>query len=105
MIVFEEVAEVAHCFREHFGFGQHNNAEMVGFVPTEAPAGDYHTIFAVEVIHGELLVIVNIELLYIEFRENVECRLVLDKSETLNLFKLAAGRLSLLIDSAARHHH
>ena len=105
MIILQEITEVSHGFCNFFRFGQHDNAEMIRLVPAEASAGDYHDIFAVKIVHGKLLVIGYVEFFDIKLRKNVEGGAVFNKGYALNFFKLAAGRLALLIKAAAGHNH
>ena len=56
-------------------------------------------------IKSKLLVICNVELLYVKLREHIERTVVLDNRKSVDLVDFTDNGLSLLIKSAARNKH
>ena len=78
MIVTEEVAQVTHSLSHFIRLGQHNYSEMVGRVPVKARTGDNEDMLLMEEVKSKLLVVCDVEFLYVKLREDIESAVILD---------------------------
>ena len=88
MIAVKEFAHTSHCSSELIGLRKHYNSEVVRLFPVEAAAGNKKNVCCMEKIPCELLIVGDVEFLYIELREEIKSSTVFNEADTVNFFKL-----------------
>lgn len=71
-VVAEEVGELVGGILEHFDAWQVDDTEVIRLVPVEAAAARDENALVMQQIEGELLVVMYVELLDINLREDIE---------------------------------
>lgn len=91
--MIEEVGEVFEGLFEYFHARQVHDTEVVGLSPVEAAATRDQDLLLVQQVKGELLVIGDVELLYIHLGEDVERRTRLNYRDAVNLAECSYTKL------------
>ena len=102
-IITEEIRHLLHRALEHFDTRQIDDAEVVRILPIETGALHNEQLFVVQQVEGELFVVVDVELLRVDLREDIERGLWLDGGDAVDGVERLIDVFALLVEAAAGH--
>ncbi len=88
---------------QHADTRQIDHTEVVRFLPVERTAVADEDMLVMQQVKRELLIGMDVELLHIDLREDVERRFRFDRSDAWNIVEHVVHQLALIVDAAAGH--
>lgn len=101
MIIAEEIGDLSHGFFQYFDPWQINDTEVIRLMPVESAAVDQQDLFIPEQVKGELFIVCDIELLNINFGEDVKSSLWFDTTDPRDIGERFIDILPLFVNPSA----
>ena len=98
----QELSHLAHSLLQLTHVRQIYYTEVVRRIPVKALTRYQKHLLLMQEIKSELFIIVNIEFLCVDLRENVESSLRLHSTDSRNIVKGLINKVSLLVNPSAR---